>query len=179
VSFRRDRLPPAKFFYQLELVKLTRPNSKGYALGRCPFHDSKSGKSLSVNINDGHFHCFGCDAKGGDIIAFLRKLEGYSFEKAARVLGCWDESGKSAKIRTVARRYLVMDYAIDGASHRAEVLDEPKSDRERLRRFYHEAKDRLRELRTGDPGRFPDEEETLWSILADSWELLRSEVEHG
>ena len=172
MSFRKDRLPPAKSFYPLELGKLTRPNSKGYALGRCPFHDSKSGKSFSVNLNDGHFRCFGCDVKGQDVIAFLRKREGYSFERACRVLGCWDESGKPVKRHTVPRRYLVLDYAIDGTSYRAEVLDEPATDLQRLCRFYAEAKDRLKEIRGGDAERFPGEEETQWSILADCWELM-------
>jgi hypothetical protein len=167
-------MPPAKPFYQLELGKLTPPNSKGYALGRCPFHDSKSGKSFSINVNDGHFRCFGCDAKGGDVIDFVRLREGCSFEKACRVLGCWDEGGKPAKVKkhTTTRRYLVMDFSIDGVQHRAEVLDEPTSDLQRLRRFYAEAADRLKEIREGDAERFPGEEETQWSILADCWELI-------
>lgn len=177
--FRKDWLQPVKGFYELELGRLTRPNSKGWALGRCPFHYSKSGKSFSVNINSGGFHCFGCDAKGGDIIAFVRKREGCSFQKACELLGCWDESGKEVKVSTVPRRYLVMDYGVDGAAHRAEILDEPNSDRERLRRLYAEAKERLRELRNGDAERFPGEEETQWSILADCWALLQPEVQHG
>jgi prepilin-type N-terminal cleavage/methylation domain-containing protein len=50
-------LPPARSFYECELGKLTRANGKGWAQGRCPLHESKSGKSFSVNLDSGGFHC--------------------------------------------------------------------------------------------------------------------------
>jgi DNA primase len=37
---------------------------------RCPFHDDKT-PSLSINAETGKFHCFGCHAKGGDILDFV------------------------------------------------------------------------------------------------------------
>src|SRR5436190_23283248 len=46
LHFRRDKLPPARSFYEFELGKLTRPNRKGWAQTRCPFHESKSGNLL-------------------------------------------------------------------------------------------------------------------------------------
>src|ERR1700693_6444909 len=69
--FRGDRLPPPALFYPPELGKLSRRNGRGWAVSRCPFHASKSGRSFSVNLETGGFHCWGCDARGGDIIDFV------------------------------------------------------------------------------------------------------------
>jgi len=58
-GFQRDLLPPARSFYERELGKLSRP-SRGWVRGRCPFHDSRSGLSFSVNLDGGGgFYCFG------------------------------------------------------------------------------------------------------------------------
>jgi DNA primase len=42
---------------------------------RCPFHDDTT-PSLSINAEAGKFHCFGCNAKGGDIFDFVVMKEG-------------------------------------------------------------------------------------------------------
>ena len=52
--------------------------------GLCPFHDEKS-PSFHVRPNHGHFHCFGCGA-GGDVYAFLQKIEHVSFVEAVELL---------------------------------------------------------------------------------------------
>ena len=52
--------------------------------GLCPFHDEKS-PSFHVRPNHGHFHCFGC-GEGGDIYAFLQKIEHVSFVEAVELL---------------------------------------------------------------------------------------------
>ncbi|MBV8179794.1 MAG: DNA primase [Mycobacterium sp.] len=52
--------------------------------GLCPFHDEKS-PSFHVRPNHGHFHCFGC-GEGGDVYAFVRKIEHVSFVEAVEVL---------------------------------------------------------------------------------------------
>jgi len=44
---------------------------------RCPFHDDKT-PSLSINAATGKFHCFGCHAKGGDIVDFVVAKEDFS-----------------------------------------------------------------------------------------------------
>jgi DNA primase len=58
-------------------------------LGRCPFHNDVH-PSFSVSPEKGLFHCFGCGA-GGDVFAFLMRLQGLSFPEAvteaARMLG--------------------------------------------------------------------------------------------
>ena len=88
--FRRELLPPARTYYESVIGKLSRPNSKGWALGRCPFHESKSGKSLSVNLNTGAFCCFGCDVRG-DMVSFAMRLNHCGFMNAVQKLGAWAE----------------------------------------------------------------------------------------
>ncbi len=52
--------------------------------GLCPFHDEKS-PSFHVRPNHGHFHCFGC-GEGGDVYAFLQKIEHISFVESVELL---------------------------------------------------------------------------------------------
>jgi DNA primase len=52
--------------------------------GLCPFHNEKS-PSFHVRPNHGHFHCFGC-GEGGDVYAFVQKIEHVSFVEAVEML---------------------------------------------------------------------------------------------
>jgi DNA primase len=52
--------------------------------GLCPFHNEKS-PSFHVRPNHGHFHCFGC-GEGGDVYAFVQKIEHISFVEAVELL---------------------------------------------------------------------------------------------
>ncbi|OBJ72011.1 DNA primase [Mycobacterium sp. 1274756.6] len=52
--------------------------------GLCPFHDEKT-PSFHVRPNHGHFHCFGC-GEGGDIYAFIQKIEHVSFVESVELL---------------------------------------------------------------------------------------------
>ncbi|WP_204081283.1 DNA primase [Mycobacterium riyadhense] len=52
--------------------------------GLCPFHNEKS-PSFHVRPNHGHFHCFGC-GEGGDVYAFIQKIEHVGFVEAVEVL---------------------------------------------------------------------------------------------
>ncbi len=72
----------------------------GQKKGLCPFHDEKS-PSFHVTPSKGYFHCFGCQT-GGDVIAFLMKLEHLTFtetvERLAERIGyqiTYDSSGQS------------------------------------------------------------------------------------
>jgi DNA primase len=56
----------------------------GAAKGLCPFHDEKT-PSFNVRPTHGTFHCFGC-GEGGDVIAFLCKIDHLSFVEAVERL---------------------------------------------------------------------------------------------
>jgi DNA primase len=45
---------------------------------------------LSVHIDSGAFKCFACGAKGGDVLAFHRLLNGSSFVEAVTDLDAWE-----------------------------------------------------------------------------------------
>lgn len=60
------------------------PANNGNAQALCPFHDDRK-PSLSVNLKNGLWQCFGCGASG-DVIAFYMKRHGCDFPMALREL---------------------------------------------------------------------------------------------
>ncbi|GAB7386334.1 DNA primase [Bacillaceae bacterium] len=70
-----------------EYVQLKK--SGRYYFGLCPFHSEKT-PSFSVSPDKQIFHCFGCGA-GGDVISFIRKIEGLEFLEAVKFLA--DKAG--------------------------------------------------------------------------------------
>lgn len=56
----------------------------GSLKGLCPFHDEKT-PSFNVNPARQFFHCFGC-GEGGDVIAFLMKVDGLTFTETVERL---------------------------------------------------------------------------------------------
>jgi len=55
-----------KTYYTSELASLRISADKGMAL--CPFHEDKN-PSLSIDMETGVYHCFGCEASG-DVFSF-------------------------------------------------------------------------------------------------------------
>ncbi|NTW17898.1 MAG: DNA primase, partial [Syntrophaceae bacterium] len=53
-------------------------------LGLCPFHKEKT-PSFTVNRDKQIFYCFGC-GEGGNVLAFLMKINSMSFPEAVRHL---------------------------------------------------------------------------------------------
>lgn len=52
--------------------------------GLCPFHDDTN-PSLSVNVETGLWHCFGC-GRGGDVFTFIMEAEHCDFSEARKVI---------------------------------------------------------------------------------------------
>jgi DNA primase len=62
--------------YGLMQAAVEKPTKRGIEIRlRCPFHDDST-PSLSIHAETGKFHCFGCNAKGGDIFDFVIAKEG-------------------------------------------------------------------------------------------------------
>jgi len=56
----------------------------GSLTGLCPFHEEKT-PSFHVNPARGFYHCFGC-GEGGDVIAFVQKINNVGFTEAVEFL---------------------------------------------------------------------------------------------
>jgi hypothetical protein len=181
--FCRELLPPARACYERELGRLGRPNSRGWSFTRCPFHRSKSGKSFSVNVQTGAFHCFGCDSRGGDLIDFLRKLHGYSFKSAAKLLGVWREDLTREERRELDERTAKVRYEREQAEQAKAIerarLTALRDEIHTTGAIYREANDRLSELRRGASEAYEGEQEHCWAVLALALDDLRlSEQEY-
>jgi hypothetical protein len=168
--FRPELLPPAQASYERELGSLGRPNSRGWSLTRCPFHRSKSGKSFSVNVQTGAFHCFGCDSRGGDLIDFLRKRHGYDFKTAAKILGAWREDLTCEERRQFEDRTAKVRYEREQA---AKGIETERTQRLELRDEIHtvvkiqaEISARLSELLQGAAPAYENEVEDCWSSMS-------------
>jgi DNA primase len=61
-----------------------KPAGVGSLKGLCPFHDERT-PSFHVRPNVGRWHCFGC-GEGGDVIAFVQKIDGMAFTEAVEYL---------------------------------------------------------------------------------------------
>jgi len=85
-------------------VSLTKSGSN--FKGRCPFHKDDT-PSMVVSAEKGLWHCFGC-GEGGDVIAFLMKIERLSFIDAVKRLAAEvgmsfeaSEDGEREKLRRI------------------------------------------------------------------------------
>ena len=89
----------------------------------CPIHNEKSG-SFNITPDGGGFICYGCGAKG-DVIEFIRRVEGLSFVDAFEHLN----DGREATVPTT-----------NGAARRAKVDADAERNRETARRIFRESK---------------------------------------
>ncbi len=77
IELIRSRMPIRELVGRYVSLK---PSGKGLWKGLCPFHQEKT-PSFQVNEAKGLCYCFGCK-NGGDIFAFLQKIEGIEFREA-------------------------------------------------------------------------------------------------
>lgn len=77
IELIRSRMPIRELVGRYVALK---PSGKGVWKGLCPFHQEKT-PSFQVSEDKGLCYCFGCK-NGGDIFAFLQKIEGIGFREA-------------------------------------------------------------------------------------------------
>ncbi len=113
-----------------EYVSLRRAGG-GALKGLCPFHDEKT-PSFNVRPTHGTFHCFGC-GEGGDVIAFLMKIDHLSFvesvERLAERVGVQltYEGGAPSRQRDKGTRTRLVDAHRAAAEFYAEQLRSPEA----------------------------------------------------
>ncbi len=111
-----------------EYVSLRRAGG-GALKGLCPFHDEKT-PSFNVRPTHGTFHCFGC-GEGGDVIAFLMKIDHLSFVEAVERLAersgvqLTYEGGAPTRQRDKGTRTRLVDAHRAAAEFYAEQLATP------------------------------------------------------
>ena len=111
-----------------EYVSLRRAGG-GALKGLCPFHDEKT-PSFNVRPTHGTFHCFGC-GEGGDVIAFLMKIDHLSFVEAVERLAersgiqLTYEGGAPSRQRDKGTRTRLVDAHKAAAEFYAEQLTTP------------------------------------------------------
>jgi hypothetical protein len=87
-QFNSQRLPAPLDYYQLEFPGLVVKRA-GWVNVHCCFHEDYQ-PSLSINLDFGGFHCFGCGEKGGDIVAFHQKRYHLPFVEVVNRFGAWE-----------------------------------------------------------------------------------------
>ncbi len=94
----------------------------------CPFHNEKT-PSFMVSRDKQIWHCFGC-AEGGDIFAFVQKMEGMEFPEALRMLA--KKSGVQLQYQDPAinnQKTRLMDVCKEAANFYHKLLvDHPKAE---------------------------------------------------
>lgn len=119
-----DRLD-IRAYYAGELPSL-KLNGSSKAQALCPYHDDKQ-PSLSIDLETGVFHCFGCDKKGS-IFDFYMARNGVDFSAAKQALA--DRAGLTSEARkTIKTAYDYTDEA--GNLLFQTVRYEPKDFRQR------------------------------------------------
>jgi DNA primase len=111
-----------------EYVGLRRAGG-GALKGLCPFHSEKT-PSFNVRPSHGTFHCFGC-GQGGDVIAFVMKIEHLEFVEAVQRLAdrvgvqLTFEGGAPSSARDRGTRTRLIDAHRAAAEFYAEHLSSP------------------------------------------------------
>ena len=92
MPYSRERLPDPITYYEAQGLNIQRRGRGPWRASSCPFCQSRD--NFNINLESGGFHCWGCAAKGGDVLAFHMAHASLDFVSAAKALGCWVEDGK-------------------------------------------------------------------------------------
>lgn len=79
-------IDPIDFYTHEGQEIASRGQGKWKLAGLCPFHEDRNAGSFYINIVNGAFHCFSCNASGGDIISFVQKKYEMSFREVLEKL---------------------------------------------------------------------------------------------
>ena len=127
VAYIRDRSPIDEVVGDYVQLKSAGGGAKK---GLCPFHDEKS-PSFTVTPSKGFFHCFGCQT-GGDVIAFLMKIDHLTFtetiERLSDRLGYtlrYEEGGSNAPTFSAGARSRLIAANTEAAKFYQEQLNAP------------------------------------------------------
>jgi len=127
VAYIRDRSPIDEVVGDYVQLKSAGGGAKK---GLCPFHDEKS-PSFTVTPSKGFFHCFGCQT-GGDVIAFLMKIDHLTFtetiERLADRLGYtlrYEEGGSNTPTFSAGARSRLIAANTEAAKFYQEQLNAP------------------------------------------------------
>ena len=88
----RDERPSPRYFYTKFFGTL--PLHSEWVSVCCCFHEDRN-PSLSLNLKSGGFFCHGCQAKGGDLVDFLRLHSATDFTSAVSLLKQLQKEEKS------------------------------------------------------------------------------------
>ena len=129
VAYIRDRAPIDEIVSDYVQLKSAGGGAKK---GLCPFHDEKS-PSFTVTPSKGFFHCFGCQT-GGDVIAFLMKIDHLTFtetiERLADRLGYtlrYEEGSSNTPTFTAGARSRLIAANTEAAKFFSEQLNAPNA----------------------------------------------------
>lgn len=108
---------------------LTVAQSEGFILKRrgpvfwmsCPSHQDKT-PSMKIDPEHQSFYCFSCN-EGGDVIAFVMKINGCDFKEALRILGMKGNRRPKPDARERRKRDLVGAFRAWEWAYRGELAD--------------------------------------------------------
>ena len=95
MSFDKTQLPDVADYYGSQGLTIGKHGNKGWRKANCLFCNSRD--NFNINLLSGGFHCWSCEAKGGDLVAFQMLRHGQEFTQAAKDLGAWVDDGKPAQ----------------------------------------------------------------------------------
>jgi DNA primase len=166
---------PIDEFLSEENILLRRSGRR--LVGRCPFHESKSGRSLSIDPKNNLWWCFGC-RRGGDVITLCQLLYRIDFRTAVELLAVRAGMSIDVPLSLVAHDRIRWQAELAEVESRIDAILDAEFMRsageyDQQRKHRRRVQNRLDAIHHGAPERFPGEEDLAWMALAESTNALR------